>query len=109
MLIQKLKNRAEAGLSNKSEEIEPEHLSEAVSDTTEIVGDRELELPYQVDIAYYRLLLILDAHITEEDTKLYEMALKQLKIAPLKSVSSQDKKEFGFVKTKQRGSEFRCL
>jgi len=108
MILEKLKKRAEAGLSNKAEEIDPAALEEAISDMEEIVADRELQSPFQIDIAYYRLLLILDTHLSEEDTELYAAALKELRAAPRSDVET-GAKSFGFVTTGQRESDFQCL
>ena len=101
MLVEKLKKRAEAGLSNKAEEIAPEHISEALSDMEEIVAGRTLQTPFKIDIAYYRLLLILDAHISEDDNTLYASALKELKSAP-KIIDEDEGQSFAFMGVKQR-------
>ena len=110
MLKEKLRKRANAGLSNKAEDIESEALDEAVAETQEIVAQKDLQTPYLVDIAYYRLLLILDAQISEQDTFLYERALRELQTAPLKKESEDDsKREFDFAIVAQKRSDWQCL
>ena len=107
-LLEKLKKRAEAGLSNKAEDIPASAIEEAITDMSEIVGERQLETPFKIDIAYYRLLLILDAHISDEDMDLYEKALKERQLASYPD-TGDGKKSFGFVATGQRESDFECL
>ena len=81
--MDKLKKRVQAGLSNP-EFIEPSYdelYTTALSETDGIVGNKDLADAFEMDIAYYRFLLLADAGATEQDESNYKMALSALKNA----------------------------
>lgn len=93
--LQKLKNKAIAGLSNP-EEVKDEDVSSAIDESDSIVGDKILSDALYLDIAYYRFLGIIGSNEREEYESLYKMAIKELKLA-----NTLNKKYFK-VKVKQR-------
>lgn len=80
--LQELQTILEQTLSNKSL-ITPEVMGASVADTKEIVKDRELALPFFLDIATYRFFVRVNAKAPENITNSYKEALKRLKSAPL--------------------------
>ena len=83
LAMDKLKKRVQAGLSNP-EFVEPRYdelYITALGETDGIVGNKDLADAFEMDIAYYRFLLLADAGATEQDESNYKMALGALKSA----------------------------
>lgn len=84
-ILQRLENRAKAALSNPNE-VTSEALELALLEADEIVDNKVVSTALKVDIAYFRLMLILKkGGIDEDEIKLYDKALLMLKNAPIKS------------------------
>ncbi|WP_419768578.1 hypothetical protein [Arcobacter sp.] len=80
-LIGRLEKRAKAGLSNPAE-VTPELLSAAIVEANEIVGNKDVGDTVKLDIANFRLMLMLKKNgVDEEDLDLYKEALKSVKSA----------------------------
>jgi len=80
--LQELQTILEQTLSNKSL-ITPEVMSASIVDAKKIVKDKELELPFFLDIAIYRFFIRVNAKAPENITNSYKEALNRLKSAPL--------------------------
>jgi len=58
------------------------HIDTAISESKSIIKNKDLGEAYWIDIAYHRfLLLVSQVEITEEHTKIYNIALKEVKEA----------------------------
>lgn len=78
----KLEQRAQAALLNPSE-ITPESVATAADETMEMLAARELPMWRVLDIAMFRLHLLLKSQPSELETKMYEAAIKVLDKTPL--------------------------
>lgn len=87
-ILQRLENRAKAALSNPNE-VTSEALELALLEADEIIDNKVVSTALKVDIAYFRLILMLKkGGVDEEEIKLYDKALLMLKNAPVKSDDS---------------------
>lgn len=81
-LTSKLSERAQSALLNPSE-ITPQALDTATAETMEMLFGRELPMWRALDIAMFRLHLLLKSQPSELETKMYEAAVKVLDRTPL--------------------------
>lgn len=80
-LIERLGKRAKAGLSNPAE-VTNELLELALSEAAEIVDKKIVSDTTKLDIAYFRLMLMIKKNgVDDEDLELYKAALKIVKDA----------------------------
>ncbi len=80
-LIQRLEARAKAGLSNPAE-VTPELLGAALIEAAEIVGSKQVSDTTKLDIAFFRLMMMVKKNgVDDEDLELYKAALKLVKEA----------------------------
>jgi len=86
-ILKELQTILEQTLSNKSL-ITEEVMSASIEDAKEIVKDKELELPFFLDIAIYRFFIRVNAKAPESVSNSYKEALNRLKSAPLKTKNS---------------------
>jgi len=88
--VAKLKLRVQTGVSNPDELLGREELFDfAIEETEGIVENKVLANAYQMDIAYYRFLLLADAAPTQNDELNYKEALKALKSASFVATSEE--------------------
>lgn len=80
-LANKLQARAKQALKNQSE-ITSDLCERCASDALEACSGRLVAYYVMEDFAYYRLKLYLKIEPSEEDMKLYDMALKAIQNSP---------------------------
>ncbi len=75
-LIERLEKKAKAGLSNPAE-VTNELLELSLSEAAEIVDKKIVSDTTKLDIAYYRLMLMIKKNgVDDTDLELYKAALK---------------------------------
>ena len=67
--------------------ITDELIQKAIADTQEIIGAKELELPFFLDIALYRFFVRVRAKAPQSVKDAYEKAMTRLQKAPIKKSS----------------------
>jgi hypothetical protein len=78
-MIDRLKVRVKAGLTNAQEVVYSDELYlVAINECEEIVKNKAIALAFKLDIAYYRFLMLVDVVPNERDEKNYSLAIKQL-------------------------------
>lgn len=82
LLRTKLQERSQTALLNPSEVTE-ESLQTTTEETLEILAGRELPMWRTLDIAMFRLHLLLKSQPSELEMKAYEAAIKVLERTPL--------------------------
>ncbi len=81
-LTSKLQTRAQTALLNPSE-ITPESVATAVNETMEMLLGRELPMWRTLDIAMFRLHLLLKSQPSELETDMYKAAINALERIPM--------------------------
>ncbi len=80
-LIERLEKKAKAGLSNPAE-VTKELLELSISEAAEIVDKKIVSDTTKLDIAYFRLMLMVKKNgVDDADLELYKAALKIVKDA----------------------------
>lgn len=103
-LSQRLESRAKAGLSNPAEVTE-ERIQTALLEADEIVGNKDVGDTVRLDIANFRLMLMIKKNgVDEEDLELYKEAMKTVKAAPSIATTSGEVEPSRIVMVGQRKS-----
>ena len=100
-LIKRLEKKAKAGLSNPAE-VTNELLELSLSEAAEIVDKKIVSDTTRLDIAYYRLMLMIKKNgVDDTDLELYKAALKIVKDATVLETTGEVIPAT-FVKVKRR-------
>ncbi len=105
-LIARLEKRAKAGLSNPAE-ITPELLTLSLSEASEIIDKKIVSDTTKLDIAYFRLMLMIKKNgIGDDELDLYKAALKIVKDSPSHDELTGEIVEAGYVKVNHRRNKW---
>ena len=74
-----------ASILSNPDYVSDEIIEKAIEDTKEIIKQRELETPFVLDIAIYRVFSRVNLKIPENVETNYKEALKRLKDVPINS------------------------
>ncbi|RBQ28409.1 hypothetical protein [Aliarcobacter vitoriensis] len=104
-LKQRLEVRAKAGVSNPAE-VTNDALDLALKEAFEIVGKKQVSDTTKLDIAFFRLMIMIKkSGASEDDMELYKAALQIVKNANSLE-STGEEIPANFVKVKQRGNSW---
>ena len=88
-LIERLEKKAKAGLSNPAE-VTQELLELAIKEADEIVDKKIVSDTTKLDIAYFRLMLMIKKNgVSDDDLELYKAALKIVKDSSGRDVTGE--------------------
>jgi len=105
-LKNRLELRAKAGLSNK-DEVTPQLLDLALKEAYEIVDKREVSSAVKLDIAYYRLMLMLKKQgVDDIDLESYKEALKIVKNSPIYDLNTGNITIANYIKVNKKENKW---
>jgi hypothetical protein len=105
-LIERLEKRAKAGLSNPAE-VTNELLELSLSEAAEIVDKKIVSDTTRLDIAYFRLMLMIKKNgIGDDELDLYKSALKIVKDSLSHDVITGESIAASYVKVKPRRNKW---
>ncbi len=105
-LIERLEQRAKAGLSNPAE-VTPELLTLSLKEADEIVDKKIVSNTTKLDVAYFRLMLMIKRNgVGDDEMDLYKASLKIIKDSPSHDESTGEIVEAGYVKVNHRRNKW---